>query len=1076
MSTLVFPGLNELKLAITAGLLPHDLLGSPVQYRCDEDGSWWVSFKGKIDTNRLNQLNEFGIRRGRQPKTLQNAVCWPEMIPPVAQSAEPNTAGMVLFKLEDSQSLLDFAAELLRLGCDRISYCSTVQNGGGVLIRVVQPPLFSLYKAQDRIGGLQAYVATPAGQESVWTQIGFAHDFVENIHAPDRSLIVITEQAWEFLADGPWTSLYDALDISMASPRSWQSVDPVPPRVPVSLRFSRKARTENPELWILRVNAVDGMERLLNQLPEADINRLQVAVCTAPNQADRPAILLKTRNRHQSSTLGDIGGESYAPWLGLENLYIPSDAVLKPPLRRDKLQSLFAADPDVISIMREDDQRRLGLESIPVNAFSPLEDWVDYVIHSRRQELVVWARAACFDFDGYESSALEWQQKALQDKNTENDHHTSDSETAGAATRPQQVVKSANNKLTAGAPPVEPVVIEVGDEEKQLLALEKDFVESGCAVDHPRRAQMWLQMAQLNQSIGQHKNAMLCWVRALWLQQTASYDLPWAVVPAGQTEESWVKNLGDSLQPNQKHVRDMATGFICGYTPQHGTQDIQRWIDVHDECLDVRSLWLLHCRLSELSGVDKLRLIRTRDRIFARLHHGLSLDRDVPVFLRFGGRQLNDTGMRLVVDALHALWKRFQNCKRQRSPLEADTTLTSAYTALLFAWAFARFGESETAGKLQGKASSDLPTDDAVHHYLMRCYQVRIQQALQAIPREMPLPATLSGELNKLDKLQRYKVDRLRQASLILESQERLDPISGFLLAGNSEGDRQFSQLRGIQDPVELGQALDTIIDKALAGGPCVETSAWLDRAMDFFPLLGDAMAIEKLLRLLGHIDACKPAEQLHLLEDALMLAALFNREDMVSDFVQQVEGLLDKLPREARQQAGKILFQSTASLRRVGLLHQGMRIVRKAEQLFAGSDVASLIARMPIAQAYAELDNLDKATSIIDEATSVLEKTPMQMQERLQLHRAVALAVGYLPLQAAFDRFAILERQLPMITDNFNTNSHFSLSVLHFMESLVLAMANEKLAMGEQGKKWLDEDEWLVRRRIQHDLQAINQ
>jgi len=65
------------------------------------------------------------------------------------------------------------------------------------------------------------------------------------------------------------------------------------------------------------------------------------------------------------------------------------------------------------------------------------------------------------------------------------------------------------------------------------------------------------------------------------------------------------------------------------------------------------------------------------------------------------------------------------------------------------------------------------------------------------------------------------------------------------------------------------------------------------------------------------------------------------------------------------------------------------------------------------------------------------------------------------------------LASSLSEVTDSFNTNSHFCLSRLALTESLVLALASEELAMGETGRRWLDEDEHLVRRRIHRDLKS---
>src|SRR5262249_23031618 len=61
---------------------------------------------------------------------------------------------------------------------------------------------------------------------------------------------------------------------------------------------------------------------------------------------------------------------------------------------------------------------------------------------------------------------------------------------------------------------------------------------------------------------------------------------------------------------------------------------VQVWLDQNDDNLDIRSLWLARHALSRLTGGDRLALARARDRVLQKLARGLSLERDVPTFLR----------------------------------------------------------------------------------------------------------------------------------------------------------------------------------------------------------------------------------------------------------------------------------------------------------------------------------------------------------------------------------------------------------------------------------------------------------
>jgi hypothetical protein len=45
---------------------------------------------------------------------------------------------------------------------------------------------------------------------------------------------------------------------------------------------------------------------------------------------------------------------------------------------------------------------------------------------------------------------------------------------------------------------------------------------------------------------------------------------------------------------------------------------------------------------------------------------------------------------------------------------------------------------------------------------------------------------------------------------------------------------------------------------------------------------------------------------------------------------------------------------------------------------------------------------------------------------------------------------------------------------VLGVVESVVRAVADDDFAVGSRARRWLDEDEYLVRRRIHRDLRAF--
>ena len=135
-----------------------------------------------------------------------------------------------------------------------------------------------------------------------------------------------------------------------------------------------------------------------------------------------------------------------------------------------------------------------------------------------------------------------------------------------------------------------------------------------------------------------------------------------------------------------------------------------------------------------------------------------------------------------------------------------------------------------------------------------------------------------------------------------------------------------------------------------------------------------------------------------------------------------------------------------------------------------------SSLANMPgyprrsVPAALAYIGEIERARPVFEEALAALHGE-LPMSERLQLGRALARALGTAPLAYAAAGLEQLQKKLDVVTDSFNTNSHVCLSVLDFMESLVLGYVSDELAVDATTRRILDDDEYLVRRRIHRDL-----
>ena len=75
---------------------------------------------------------------------------------------------------------------------------------------------------------------------------------------------------------------------------------------------------------------------------------------------------------------------------------------------------------------------------------------------------------------------------------------------------------------------------------------------------------------------------------------------------------------------------------------------------------------------------------------------------------------------------------------------------------------------------------------------------------------------------------------------------------------------------------------------------------------------------------------------------------------------------------------------------------------------------------------------------------------------------------------EVAQQRIEELFTQVVGIKDTFTTNNFYYRSQLDVVEAVVLAVVSDDFTMGTDARRWLDDDEFLVRRRIHRDMKAI--
>ena len=121
-----------------------------------------------------------------------------------------------------------------------------------------------------------------------------------------------------------------------------------------------------------------------------------------------------------------------------------------------------------------------------------------------------------------------------------------------------------------------------------------------------------------------------------------------------------------------------------------------------------------------------------------------------------------------------------------------------------------------------------------------------------------------------------------------------------------------------------------------------------------------------------------------------------------------------------------------------------------------------------------------DQAAPILEAARQevLTGQTKMSVQKFTHLCRTYVTTLGQGPADAGMPKLVELFQKLDpaRITNTFTSAPYYSRWHLNLVESVVLAVVSDDFALGQSGKRWLDEDEQLVRRRVHRDMRELVQ
>jgi hypothetical protein len=521
---------------------------------------------------------------------------------------------------------------------------------------------------------------------------------------------------------------------------------------------------------------------------------------------------------------------------------------------------------------------------------------------------------------------------------------------------------------------------------------------------------------------------------------------------------------------------------------------VQRFLETHEKLLPVRCTWLAWRSLVQLSKDDVLTLARARDRLLERLfHNGLRPEQDLPSFLRFSGQPTSQR-FRAVRQWMTNL------CSQAHAWIQggggpAAGAPTVAYTDLVFAFGLARLGETDASRELRQRAQDVLGGMDDVHQFLLQAYDYRIKQALEGRPHSGPLPAEQMEYLEHMDRMPRYLVDRLRQHSHILEPEQKIDPYR-YWGARINDLEKALAELADLTDRKEIIDRVQKLLAGTPKGAKGNDQRARILRAgLDLAPRVSEEFAQDLLDRTVATYDAMPEAQeqaalldQAALLEKGMTVAAHFDRHEHIQMLVARFQKLLQsQRGGKAVQSLDQLAAQCFRGLRKLGMRDEIDQLLRQmAEIILEGKDVAQVDVKalgsnppalrvlLSVASGWLYFGRDRQAEPILNAARAVLFKGDLPPKESTTLAMTYAATVGQAPVEAAQRRLEEIFQKLQGIRDTYTTNTHYGLSQLDVVEAVIRAVVNDDFSLGANARRWLDDDEFLVRRRIHRDVREL--
>jgi hypothetical protein len=1091
-----------------------------VRAATDGTGRIWVEVPVAFPRDAAAALARLGVTLhgpGTGP-AVRPISQWAELLPLKPDPAAP-LRGPVLIELPDA-ALPRLVADIRRLRPQPLGV-RLLPDSRRAWLRIDNPPLFTVLNRP----ALDVFTERAP---RAWVRVGWRHPLDGNLSIPAGAIALLRPEAdWQLIADEPFQS--EAEEYALQPPsHSLRPTPPETPALPVPLTLRPAPRGDAAEsLWVL---PGDPTARLVELAHATDEQLLRLYRIAAARGTGTARLVLRAVPGKAAPPPLLPGGRAYVAHEWLANLYLPVGYRLTPTVRPAMLAELLGLSTKDVAWLEPAEHGRFSVQRIDAAAFRPVADWIAYHAPARAALAPGWVSSDLFKTPRF---VVEPDRAEARLPRAASHSPTAGRATEGWLGRlrerlfhkpadPRSTARRRSGTTpTADAEPGGRVGEKLASPQTLLLGNEwparREALEYQVLTDLPRlppeaRPPVWAELAQVYAAIGQPADAAVCWLNAIWDRDPAPPE--------------WVKNylrtearaarIGkdgsdpDAIlrTPSAAQAARLAAAHL-GWIATHPTPPAElvsrvpallALLNAHEADVPARAVWLARCAAARLAGGDLLALARCRDRLFRRLaEKGPGLDVDAPSFLRFRGCAGSDRfqaardWLGRVREPVHRWLARHAGPGRlQWAGLDPEIPCTIAYADLLLAWGLSRLGDRGRAKDWEAQAVATLSRatgtgmDPTVHGVLRAGFAERIHAAQDGRADRPGLPLAAAAELSRLDDVGRYAVDKLRAYSGVLEPVDRVNPyrgrdLGGFLGTGPRAErlDRLLTRPDLAPDPEPIRELLADLVANPTADTlprtvfTLLELAPRLDPVTVARILPHTASAVELIPEWVRLSDSGDPTTTVKRFGTRMMLAAAhaavrFHLPDAlrrVADAVRAAATPEAPTVQVLEQVAGHFF----RAMRRLGLRGAAAELLT---MLTAGATAGS--RELGLAVGWFVAGDEEAGNRILDAARDRLFVAGIaDERDRTATAIAYAAALGHAPPRIALGRLEELFLRLDPVSGRGATNRYYTLKPLELIDTVVRAVVSDDFALGPGVRGWLDDDEYLIRRRITRDLEA---